>query len=166
MIGPPSLEEAMRDFSALGGYAVLITATVCFSVFARAELGREMLRFFVMTVTSGFAAGVLFKQLIRRDRPALVPHLSHVSGNTSFPSSHAMMSVVVFITIGLLLSQLSPSRALRHVLVGLPFLIAFLVGVSRVCMGVHFPTDVLGGWAIGLLWVWGAFAIRGRFLAR
>lgn len=166
MIGPPSLEEAMRDFSALGGYAVLITTTVCFSVFARAELGREMLRFFVMTVTSGFAAGVLFKQLIRRDRPALVPHLSHVSGNTSFPSSHAMMSVVVFITIGLLLSQLSRSRALRHVLVGLPFLIAFLVGVSRVCMGVHFPTDVLGGWALGLLWVWGAFAIRGRFLAR
>ena len=77
-----------------------------------------------------------------------------------------MMSVVVFITIGLLLSQLSRSRALRHVLVGLPFVIAFLVGVSRVCMGVHFPTDVLGGWALGLLWVWGAFAVRGRLQAR
>ena len=76
-----------------------------------------------------------------------------------------MMSVVVFVTIGLLLSQLSRSRALRHLLIGLPFALSILVGVSRVCMGVHYPTDVLGGWSIGLLWVWGAFSLRGRMLS-
>lgn len=165
MIGPTALEEAMRDFTALGGYAILVTATVSFAIFARVELGRGMFRFFLLTIVSGFISGVVAKELVKRERPSLVPHLSHVSGSTSFPSSHAMMSVVVFVTIGLLLAQLSRSQALRHLLVGLPFGVSVLVGASRVCMGVHYPTDVLGGWTFGLLWIWVAFSVRGRFLS-
>lgn len=165
MIGPPAFEEAMRDFTALGGYAVLLTTTVCFATFARAELGREMFRFFVVTVVTGFLWGVVIKEVVQRDRPQIVPHLSHVSGSTSFPSSHAMMSIVVYVTIGLLLAQLSRSPALRHLLIALPFGVSLLVGVSRVCMGVHFPSDVLAGWTFGLLWVWVMFALRGRRLS-
>lgn len=105
------------------------------------------------------------KRLIQRERPSIVPHLSHVSGNTSFPSSHAMMSVVVYVTIGLLLSQLTSNRHLRLLLTGLPLVIAMIVGISRVCMGVHFPSDVMGGWAGGLLWTWIAFVIRGRLVS-
>lgn len=162
MIGPPQLEEAMRDYTALGGYAVLITAFLGFAVFAYVELGVRTFHFFWLTAAGGFWIGVLMKRLIQRERPSVVPHLSHVSGATSFPSSHAMMSVVVYMTIGLLLSQLTSNRHLRQLMTGLPLAIALIVGTSRVCMGVHFPSDVMGGWTGGLLWTWAAFLIRGR----
>ena len=84
-----------RDFTALGGYAILVTAFVGFAVFAYVELGTRTFHFFWLTTVGGFWTGVLMKRLIQRERPSIVPHLSHVSGNTSFPSSHAMMSVVV-----------------------------------------------------------------------
>lgn len=162
MIGPPQLEEAVRDFTALGGYAVLVTTFLGFSIFAFAELGTRTFHFFWLTTFGGFWMGVLMKRLIQRERPSIVPHLSHVSGNTSFPSSHAMMSVVVYVTIGLLLSQMTSNRHLRQLMTGLPLAIALIVGISRVCMGVHFPSDVMGGWTGGLLWTWAAFVIRGR----
>jgi len=152
----------LADFTALGGYAVLITTVIGFSVFTWAELGQLAFRFFVLSTLGGFFTGMLMKQLVRRDRPSLVPHLSHVSGHTSFPSSHAMMSVVVYVIAGFLLAELTQNRHLRHLLIGLPFVVAVLVGISRVCMGVHYPTDVLGGWTGGLVWTWCAFAIRGR----
>lgn len=160
MIGPVWMEEAMRDFTALGGYAVLITSTIAFALFARVELGRGPFQFFLLTVVGGFISGIVLKELIQRPRPTVVPHLSLVTGNTSFPSSHAMMSVVVFVTAGLLLSELTRHRVLHHLLVGCPLGIALLVGVSRVCMGVHFPTDVLGGWFAGLVWVSLSFSLR------
>lgn len=162
MIGPPQFEEAMRDFTGLGGYAVLVTIFLGFAVFAYIELGKRTFHFFWLTIFGGFWTGVLMKRLVQRERPFLVPHLSHVSGNTSFPSSHAMMSVVVYMTIGLLLSQQTNSRPLRLLMTGLPLFLATIVGMSRVCMGVHFPSDVLGGWTGGLLWTWVAFTIRGR----
>lgn len=152
----------MRDFTALGGYAILITTVIGFSVFAFAELGLRTFHFFWLTSVGGFFTGLVMKQLVQRERPSIVPHLSHVSGHTSFPSSHAMMSVVVYVTIGYLLAQQTTNQHLRRLLVGLPFTIAAMVGISRVCMGVHFPTDVLGGWTGGLLWTWIAFTIRSR----
>lgn len=165
MIGPPFVEESMRDFTGLGGYAVLLLTTITFALFFRAELSREAFRFFVATTVSGYFLGAILKNVVRRERPALVPHLSHVSGATSFPSSHAMMSVIVFLTIGLLLSTRTRDRQLQRLLTLLPLGIAGVVGLSRICMGVHYPTDVLAGWSLGLLWVWGAFRIYHQFLS-
>ncbi len=164
MIGPPIIEESMRDFTALGGYAVLIMVSVCFSIFALVELSRESFRFFVVTVFGGFFLNVLLKSLVQRDRPAIVPHLSLVEGSTSFPSAHAMMSVVVFVTIGLVLSTRTRDRHLQRLFSIFPVWLSFVIGVSRVCMGVHYPTDILGGWALGLLWTWAAFRVRLRIL--
>lgn len=164
MIGPPIVEESMRDFSALGGYAVLIMVSICFSIFALVELSRETFRFFVVTVFGGFFLNVLLKSLVQRDRPAIVPHLSLVEGSTSFPSAHATMSVVVFVTIGLVLSTRTRDRHLQRLFSIFPVWLSFVIGVSRVCMGVHYPTDILGGWALGLLWTWAAFRVRLRIL--
>jgi undecaprenyl-diphosphatase len=164
MIGPPIVEESMRDFSALGGYAVLIMVSICFSIFALVELSRETFRFFVVTVVGGFFLNVLLKSLVQRDRPAIVPHLSLVEGSTSFPSAHATMSVVVFVTIGLVLSTRTRDRHLQRLFSIFPVWLSFVIGVSRVCMGVHYPTDILGGWALGLLWTWAAFRVRLRIL--
>jgi undecaprenyl-diphosphatase len=166
MIGPPFIEEAMRDFTALGGYAVLIMTTICFAAFAAVELGRRAFLFFLLTVTGGYALSMFLKQLVQRERPSIVPHLSHVSGSNSFPSTHAAMAVTVFVTIGLLLLPRTHDRHLRRLMIALPLWLATLVGISRVCMGVHYPTDVLAGWSSGLLWTWLAFLIRGRMSPR
>ena len=166
MIGPPIVEESMRDFTALGGYAVVIMVRVCFSIFALLELSRETFWFFVVTVFGGFFLNLSLKSLVQRERPAIVPHLSLVEGSTSFPSAHAMMSVVVFVTIGLVLSTRTRDRHLQRLFSWYPLWLSLLIGVSRVCMGVHYPTDVLGGWAVGLLWTWGAFRVRQRVAER
>lgn len=162
MIGPPIVEESMRDFTALGGYAVVIMVSVCFSIFALLELSRETFWFFVVTVFGGFFLNVFLKTLVQRERPAIVPHLSFVEGSTSFPSAHAMMSVVVFVTIGLILSTRTRDRHLQRLFSLFPLWLSLVIGVSRVCMGVHYPTDILGGWALGLVWTWGAFRVRQR----
>ena len=163
MIGPPFIQEAMRDFTALGGYAVLITTTVSFAVFAVVELGRRTLLFFLLTAFGGYATSMLLKHFVQRERPSIVPYLSDVGVSNSFPSTHAVMAVVVFGTIALLLMQRTHDRHLRRLMIALPLGLATLVGISRVCMGVHYPTDVLAGWSGGLLWTWLAFLIRGRF---
>jgi undecaprenyl-diphosphatase len=165
MIGPRLLEESMRDFTAVGGYAVLLMVSFCFAVFARLELNRASFWFFVLTVTSGFLFNVLIKELVQRGRPDVVPHLSFAKGSTSFPSAHAMMSVIVYVTIGLLLSTRTRDRHLQRLFTVFPLWLAGIIGVSRVCMGVHYPTDVLAGWTVGLVWTWAAFRIRERIMS-
>ncbi|MEY3175777.1 MAG: hypothetical protein RLZZ436_3691 [Planctomycetota bacterium] len=160
LIGPRLFEESMRDFTALGGYAVLLMVSACFAVFSRVELSRESFRFFVLTVTGGFLFNVLIKELVQRGRPDVVPHLSFARGSTSFPSAHAMMSVIVYVTIGLLLSTRTRDRHLQRLFSVFPLWLAGVIGISRVCMGVHYPTDVLAGWAVGLVWTWAALGIR------
>lgn len=163
MIGPRALEEVMRDFTALGGYAVLTVTIVAFAVFQRLQNGPSHCRFFLITTIGGYLCSMLMKKTVGRDRPAIVPHLSHVE-TSSFPSTHSMMSAITWLTIGVMLSQHSDHPAIRRLLTLLPLLLAFSVGISRVFMGVHFPTDVLAGWTAGLLWTWAAFAIWPRAL--
>ncbi|MFM7058459.1 MAG: phosphatase PAP2 family protein [Planctomycetota bacterium] len=162
MLGPRLFEESMRDFTALGGYAVLLMVSGCFAVFCRLELSRESFRFFVLTVAGGFLFSVLMKEWVQRARPEVVPHLSFVKGSTSFPSAHAMMSVIVYVTTGLLLSTRTRDRHLQRLFSVFPLWLSGVIGISRVCMGVHYPTDVLAGWMLGLMWTWAAFRIRDR----
>lgn len=159
MIGPPVLEELMRDFTALGGYGVLIIVIVSFSILLGLMHGRQDVCFFLTTSIGGFLCSMLMKKLVGRERPGIVPHLSYVE-TSSFPSSHAMMSLVIFLTIGLLLARHTADTRVRKLLVILPLCLTFLVGISRVFMGVHFPTDVLAGWTAALLWTWAAFTVR------
>jgi undecaprenyl-diphosphatase len=162
LLGPRIFEESMRDFTALGGYAVLLMVSLCFAVFARIELNRETFRFFILTIVGGFLLNIVIKEIAQRGRPDVVPHLSFVRGSTSFPSAHAMMSVVVYTTIGLILSTRTRDRHLQRLFSIFPIWLAGVIGISRVCMGVHYPTDVLAGWAAGLLWTWTTFNLRLR----
>lgn len=159
LIGPRVLEELMRDFTALGGYGVLVIVVISYAILLRLVHGRSDTNFFLWTAGGGFLCSSVMKTLVGRDRPGVVPHLSYVE-SSSFPSTHAMMSTIVFLTIGLLLARHTRDRSIRLLLVLLPLGLTFLVGISRVCMGVHFPTDVLAGWTAGLLWTWAAFSLR------
>jgi len=159
MIGPPLLEESVRDYSALGGYAVVCSIIIAYSVFGGLLHGRSYVRFFLITVLGGYGCSMLLKLAFGRERPSVVPHLSHVA-TTSFPSSHAMVSSIVYLSIGLLLAQQIQDSRIRPLFVLLPLCLTALVGFSRVAMGVHYPTDVLAGWTAGLIWILIVFRLQ------
>jgi len=150
-IGPHWLAEAGRDITGLGGVVVLtlcIVASAGFLAIYRAY--RTMVNLIVAT-TSGIAVSLLLKSFFARPRPDIVPHLSDVY-TTSFPSGHAMMSAVVYLTLGVIIAPVLKNFWLRFYVMSVAILLTGLVGASRVFMGVHYPTDVFAGWAAGSTW--------------
>jgi undecaprenyl-diphosphatase len=150
-IGPQWLGEVARDLTGLGGVAVLslMTAAVVGFLWLREKYGATWL---VLSATvGGLVISTLLKHVYVRPRPNLVAHLSQVY-TTSFPSGHSMLSAVVYLTLGTLLAQFVRERRVKFYFVSVAMVLTGLVGVSRVFMGVHYPTDVLAGWAAGLAW--------------
>lgn len=150
-IGPEWLEEMARDLTALGGVAVLtlLTAAVAIYLLLRRK-GRAAL-FVAASVVGGVLLGTALKVGFSRPRPDLVPHDSH-AGLASFPSGHSLMAAVTWLTLALLLARVEASARVRAYLILLAVVLTMLVGVSRVYVGVHWPTDVLAGWALGASW--------------
>ena len=107
---------------------------------------------FVLIATSGgLVLSLILKAAFSRPRPSIVPHLSYVH-TSSFPSGHSIMSAVVYLTLGALLTQLVGKVQLKFYFLFVAAALSFLVGLSRTYMGVHYPTDVLAGWTVGLVW--------------
>jgi undecaprenyl-diphosphatase len=86
-----------------------------------------------------------------RPRPDVVPPLQTVY-ESSFPSGHAMNSAIIYLTLGAMLMRIARGRVAKGYCMALAVLATFVVGVSRVYLGVHYPTDVLAGWIVGLAW--------------
>lgn len=150
-IGPDWCAEIGRDLTALGGVTVLalITAAVCGFLWLRRMFGAMWL---VLAATlGGLIASTLLKFAFARPRPEIVPHLSLVQ-TSSFPSGHSMLAATVYLTLGALLGRFAASLRLKAYFLLVALVLTFLVGASRVYMGVHYPTDVLAGWAAGLAW--------------
>lgn len=150
-VGPVWLQEAARDVTALGGYTVL--TLVVGAVMGFLVIGRHFpaaLLTFAATVGGGLLS-FLLKDLYDRPRPDLVPHLTRVA-SSSFPSGHAMLSAVVYLTLGALLARLVDRWRAKLYFIGVAALLVLLVGCSRVYLGVHYPTDVAAGWAAGVAW--------------
>lgn len=147
-LGPPWLEEVMRDLTALGGTAVLTMVTLAAIGFlAIARRPRAALAVGI-AIATGIVLSTLLKLGYDRPRPELVPYGARVY-TASFPSGHSMMSAVVYLTLAALLARVLTRRRLRVYVIGLGIAVTLLVGVSRVYLGVHWPTDVLGGWTLG-----------------
>ncbi len=151
LIGPPWLAQTAMDITALGGPTVMVLATMAVVGYLVLER-RYGAMWLVLIATSGGSALVLIlKQVVNRPRPMLVPHLT--SGPmASFPSGHSTMAAVVYLTLGTLLARLMRRKRLKLYFVMVAMVLTLLVGVSRVFLGVHYPTDVLGGWTLGLVW--------------
>jgi undecaprenyl-diphosphatase len=150
-IGPRWLAEVGRDLTALGGVAVLtlLTLAVVGYLWLRRMYGAMWL--IVAAATGGFVVTSVLKNWFDRPRPNVVPHLSIVS-TSSFPSGHSMLAATVYLTLGALLGRFVRERRLRAYFLIVALVLTLLVGVSRVYMGVHYPTDVFAGWTAGLAW--------------
>lgn len=150
-VGPKWLEEMGRDLTALGGVGVLSLLSLASAGFLVLDGKRRSAVFLLGAVAGGLILSFALKSGFDRPRPDLVPHGAYVY-TTSFPSGHAMMSAVTFLTLGSVLAQSQRRRRLKVYLILLALLITLAVGVSRVYLGVHWPTDVLAGWAVGAGW--------------
>lgn len=149
--GPPWLEEMGRDFTALGGVGVLVLLTAA-TVGGYLLRGHKRMALLVTAaVFGGFLVVYFLKLGFSRPRPELVPHGSYVY-TASFPSGHSMLAAVTYLTLGFLLARTHRHWSTKLYIMAVTLVVTGLVGLSRVYLGVHWPTDVLAGWAAGAAW--------------
>ncbi len=149
--GPPWMEEVGRDITALGGVTVLllVTAAVVGYMLIRRKYGAMWLM--IVATVGGILLVAVLKESVNRNRPNIgTPRMTTYS--QSFPSGHSTLSAVVYLTLGSMLAHMAKDRLVKWYFLLVALVLTFLVGVSRVYMEVHWPTDVLAGWAVGLVW--------------
>jgi undecaprenyl-diphosphatase len=150
-IGPRWFEEMMRDFTAIGGTGVLVLMVLAVAGFLTLTGKGHAALAIIVAVSGGTLLSQTMKWAYARPRPELVPHGAEVY-TASFPSGHAMMSAIVYLTLGAMLARTQSSQAVKAYIISVAIFLTVLVGTSRVYLGVHWPTDVLAGWALGALW--------------
>jgi len=161
-IGPEWLLRVATDLTALGGVTVLTLLVAACAVFLRLE-GRRVASWLVLLTSIGATLlGTVLKALVDRPRPDVVEHLVSVT-SASFPSGHALASATIYLTLGALLSRTSSHPATSHIIMGIAITLTLLIGLSRIYLGVHYPSDVLAGWCIGALWAWGCWTLSKRW---
>ena len=150
-IGPKWLEGSMIDLTALGGPTVLTLVVLAVAGFLLLQTRYRTALFVAVTWLSGELVNTAMKHAFNRPRPTIVPHLREAF-SSSFPSGHAMESAIVYLTLGAILMRVAETRITKLYCFGIAILMTVLVGASRVYLGVHYPTDVIGGWTIGFAW--------------
>jgi undecaprenyl-diphosphatase len=150
-IGPPWLEMMFRDLTSLGSPSVLALVTIAAVGYLWLDRERGTALFVLLAVAGGAALEIMLKLGFARPRPELVSHLVDVN-SFSFPSGHATMATITYLTLGVLLARVQERQRMKLYLLAVATFLAFLVGISRVYLGIHWPTDVLAGWCIGATW--------------
>ena len=159
-IGPAWVEASVVDISALGGFAVLALLTLLAVGYLGVLRKWGDAALVLVATLGGTAISEGLKIGFARPRPDLVAHVVETS-SMSFPSGHAMLAAVTYLTLGALLARAQEQRRVRGYILGAAIVLTLLIGASRVYLGVHWPTDVLAGWSLGAAWAlvcWGAAA--------
>jgi undecaprenyl-diphosphatase len=160
-IGPPWLEGMARDITALGSFVVLGIVLFAVAGYLFVARKRAVALLVIVAVLGGATLNSLLKLAFARPRPDFVaPSVKVFTG--SFPSGHAALSAVTYLTLAALLARTTSSRPLRVYFITVGITLTLLVGISRVYLGVHYPTDVLAGWCIGSAWALGCWLIVTR----
>lgn len=164
-LGPAWLREAMRDLTALGSFVGLgfMTMTACLTLWLCRH--RPLAIGLAVNVLAAVLASTFLKTGIARARPDIVEHQA-LTFTASFPSGHAFLSAVVLLSIAGFVGLASRRDDITRLCVALAWTLILLIGFSRLYLGVHWPTDVLAGWLLGLAWSSLAVAWLGRAMAR
>lgn len=160
-LAPAWLTLAVQDITALGGTAVLTLLTLLGTGFLVIQRKYADAALVLAAITGGTLLSMLMKGFFGRERPDVALHLVDVS-SLSFPSGHAMLSAVTYLTLGALLARSQERLRLRGYIMFCAIVLTLLVGMSRVYLGVHWPTDVLAGWCFGALWAMACWLAAGR----
>lgn len=159
----PALDEVMLEITTLGNGAVLVMLVLVASVFLWLTKHKWSVALLLFAVIGGKVLNVVLKGIFGRPRPSMVDAVDTVS-SLSFPSGHAMSSFVTYGAVAYLVARLEPTRTLRAVTWTLASLIILAIGISRMYLGVHYPSDVLAGFLGGLAWL--AFVAAGMTAVR
>ena len=164
-IGPSWLTKMMVDITALGGVTVLTLLVTSVVVYLALRRKFRTAAFVTVSILGGWALSSAMKIGIARPRPEVVQHLVEVT-DMSFPSGHAMLSAITYLTLGAMLSRIEEMPSLRYFFPVVAVVLTLLIGSSRIYLGVHYPTDVLGGWAAGTVWACGSWFVARWLLGR
>jgi undecaprenyl-diphosphatase len=150
-IGPWWLRAAALDITALGAPTVLGLAVLGVVGYMLLHRMFRTALFVLVASSGGWLLNGLLKQYFERPRPDVVPHLRDVA-SLSFPSGHALTSAAVYLTLGAIVMDMTRGRVAKIYTMAVAMFATVAVGASRVYLGVHYPTDVLAGWLVGLSW--------------
>jgi undecaprenyl-diphosphatase len=151
VVSPGWATEAVRDISALGSFAVLTCAVVLVAACLLALRRYHLATVLIASAILATVISTLLKLVMDRKRPSLVEH-AVITYTQSFPSGHALLTAAIILPMAVLLSRTVAVPAARLTMIISGLIITFMVGLSRIYLGVHWPTDVLAGWCIGIFW--------------
>ncbi|CAN5143128.1 phosphatase PAP2 family protein [soil metagenome] len=150
-LGPPWAAIVAADITSLGSTALLVLfalVAVGLLLMLRKRLSALLL---VVGLAGGLALSEGLKAVFERERPPLEYQSVHTL-NASFPSGHALLSAVFYLTLGVMLTRAFPRRRLKAYVMGVAILMTLLVGTTRIYLGAHWATDVFAGWSVGAAW--------------
>lgn len=145
------LERSLLEITALGTGLVVMMIVVISALFLIATQHRFSAFLLLVASGGGIVLNAILKSSFDRPRPQLFEWLTEPS-SSSFPSGHAMSSAIVYFTVAYLIARLEKRRWMRAVTIIASLLLVLLISVSRLYLGVHYPSDVLAGMIIGLAW--------------
>ncbi len=150
--GSSWLLDFFKDVTSLGGVTNVVLISVIITGILIIIHKHFLLRIFLISVIFGGASDLILKDIFTRPRPTVVPHLVQVN-TFGFPSGHATMSFIIYFSIALMLNYSGINIKLKTYLLWTAVFLVLIIGISRIYLGVHYPTDILGGWALGTFWV-------------
>lgn len=164
-IGSRSVEEAVRDVTALGGTTVIILVSVVGTLAFAFHRRYRHAAILGGAVFLAWISSELTKVAYHRPRPDLVPHGTYVY-SSSFPSGHSTLAAATYLTLAMLVASLETRHRTKALAYSLACGLLLAVGFSRVYLGVHWPSDVLAGWCLGSAWAFAAWLVLGPKAAR
>ncbi len=162
-IGPAWFQEAVRDMTALGSFVGLFFMTTAATLTLWLCGYRRLATGLVGSVLMALLVSNGLKIVIARDRPDIVAHTA-LTFTASFPSGHAFLSAATMLSIAGFVGLASRRDDIALLCLALAWVMVLLIGLSRIYLGVHWPTDVLGGWCLGIVWSSIATAWFGRWV--